>query len=78
VLHAFIVFAAETLEETEEHSHAAFYVAGGVLALWAVLVSFVGIRRHENWPSGEGTARAIMGISALLVVAAMATAVITA
>jgi nitric oxide reductase large subunit len=78
VLHAFIVFAAETLEETEEHSHTAFYVAGGVLALWAVLVSFVGIRGHENWPSSDGAARGIMGISAVLVVAAMATAVLTA
>jgi hypothetical protein len=75
VLHAFIVFAAE---KAEEHSHTAFYIAGGVLALWAVFVSFIGIRGHENWPSNDGAARGIMGISALLVVAAMATAVLTA
>jgi hypothetical protein len=75
VLHAFIVFAAE---EAHEKSHTAFYIAGGLLALWAVLVSFVGIRRHENWPSSDTAARGIMGISAVLVVLAMATAVITA
>jgi hypothetical protein len=78
VLHAFSVFAAATLEQTEEHSHTAFYIAGGLLALWAVVVSFIGIRRHENWPSSESAARGIMGISAVLVVFAMATAVITA
>jgi hypothetical protein len=78
VLHAFIVFAAEAAEEAEEHSHTAFYLAGGALALWAVFVSFIGIRRHENWPSSDGAARGIMGISAVLVVAAMATAVLTA
>ena len=48
------------------------------LRLWAVLVSFIGIRGHANWPSSDGAARGIMGISALLVVAACATAVVTA
>jgi hypothetical protein len=74
VLHAIVTFAAAEAES----SHTIFYVAGGILALWAVLVSFIGIRGHENWPSSDGAARGIMGISALLVVFAMATAVITA
>jgi hypothetical protein len=73
VLNAFIVFAAEEAEK----SHTAFYIAGGILALWAVLVSFVGIRGHENWPGNDTAARGVMGISAVLVVAAMATAVLT-
>ena len=59
-------------------SHVPFYVCGGLLALWAVLVSFVGMRGHDNWPSNEGAARGIMGVSVVLVVLAMATAVITA
>ena len=59
-------------------SHAPFYIAGGATALWAVLVSLIGIRRNADWPSSDGTARGIMGISLVLVVAAMATAVITA
>ena len=72
-----LLFAAETLEETEG-SHVAFYIAGGALALWAVLVSAIGIRGHANWPGNDGAARGIMGISAVLVVAACAMAVVTA
>ena len=75
MLHAIFTFAAE---EAEEGSHALFYICGGALAIWAVVVSFIGMRGHENWPSSDGTARGVMGISALLVVLAMATAVITA
>ena len=79
MLHAFLIFAAEAAEAAEEHtSHTAFYIAGGLLALWAVVVSFVGMRGHENWPATEGAARGVMGISATLMVLAMATAVITA
>ena len=78
MLHALITFAAETKEEVESSSHAAFYVCGGALALWAVVVSFIGMRSAEKWPSSEGTARSVMAISAVLVAAAMATAVLTA
>lgn len=70
-----LVFASEVAGES---SHLAFYICGGLLALWAVGVSFVGMRGHENWPGSEGAARGIMGISAVLVVLAAATAVITA
>ena len=75
MLHAIVTFAAE---EAEEGSHALFYICRGALAIWAVVVSFIGMRGHENWPSSDGTARGVMGISALLVILAMATAVITA
>lgn len=73
----FLIFAAEVAGE-EHKNHTAFYVAGGVLAAWAVLVSFVGIRGHADWPSSDSTSRGIMGISVLLVVAACTTAVVTA
>lgn len=69
------VFAAEA---AAEGSQVAFYVCGGLLAAWAVAVSFVGMRGHENWPGSAGAARGVMGISVVLVVLAMATAVITA
>jgi hypothetical protein len=75
VLHAIVTFAAQPITEK---SHTVFYICGGALALWAVIVSAIGIRRHEKWPSSDGAARGIMGISALLVVLAMATAVATA
>jgi hypothetical protein len=74
-MHAFLTLAAETVED--EPSKAAFYVAGCVLALWALLVSAVGISRHREWPGSDGAARGVMGISVVLVLAAMATAVIT-
>ncbi len=73
MLHVLVTFAAET-----GPSKAPFYVAGGILALWAVTLSLVGISRGERWPSGDGAARAIMGVSVLLVAAAMTTAVVTA
>jgi len=70
---ALIAFAAEEAEP----SKLAFYVCGGLLALWAVLVAGFGIRA-ETFPQSRGQARGVMGVSVLLIAAAMATAVITA
>jgi len=53
-----------------------FYIAGGLLAGWAVLIGALGIKR-PSFPGGERGSRVVMGLSALLVAAAMATAVIT-
>ncbi len=75
MLHALLTFAAEEAGGT---SHTAFYIAGAAAAAWAVIVSLIGIRRNADWPSSDGAARGVMGISLVLVVAAMATAVITA
>ena len=75
MLHAFTTFAVETVNQP---SKAAFYVAGCLLALWAVVVSAMGISRSAEWPSSSGAVRGVIGVSGLLVVAAMATAVITA
>jgi plastocyanin len=54
-----------------------FYVAGGALALWAVLLAGFGITR-PGFPGSKGGRRGVIGASALLVVAAMGTAVATA
>ena len=62
--------------EGEESSKTAFYVAGGILAAWAVLVSAVGITKHD-FPSTRGAAIGVMAISVLLVVATLATSVLT-
>jgi hypothetical protein len=64
-------------EQGEETSKTPFYVAGIALTVFAVVVSAIGIMRHGHWPSSAGVARAVMGLCALLVVATMATAVIT-
>ena len=73
-LHALIVFAAESTEE--EGSKTPFYIAGGVLALFGFAIGILGTMRHADVP-GEGAAKGIMAVAALLVLAAMATAVLT-
>jgi hypothetical protein len=61
--------------EGEESSKSLFYIAGGLLAAWAVLVSVVGMR--GTFPSSDGAARGVMGVTAALVAFACAAAVIT-
>jgi len=76
VLHALLTLASAAPGE-EETSKTAFYVAGGALAAFAVLVAAVGIARHEHFPPTPAVARAVMGLGALLVAATMAAAVLT-
>ena len=76
MLHALtIVFAAA--EGHEESSKTLFYVAGGALAVFAVIISVIGIRSIDSFPSSKGQARGVIGLAALLVVAAAASAIIT-
>ena len=74
MLIALITFAAE---EAEEPSKTLFYVCGGALAVWAVVVAAIGIRAHETFPPTKSAARGVMTISIVLVLLAMASAVIT-
>lgn len=53
----------------------AFYVAGGLLALWAVLVSFLGITR-EGFPRSVGSMRLVMAVSVLLTAGAILSGII--
>jgi hypothetical protein len=76
VLHTLTLVFAST--EGEESSKALFYIAGGVLAVFAVLISALGISRIGSFPSGKGQVRGVIGLAALLVLAAMASAIITA
>ncbi len=69
---ALLVLAAEEAEP----SKVAFYVGGGVLAVWAVVLSLLGLTR-PSFPASEGAARGVYGVSAVLVLAAMATAIAT-
>ena len=68
---ALIILAAE------ESSKTAYYVAGAALAAFAVIISAIGISRHETFPPSKGALRAVMGLAAILVVATMASAVLT-
>lgn len=54
----------------------AFHVLGGILAVWALVVSFLGVTR-ENFPATKGAERLVALISVTLVVAAIGAAVIT-
>jgi hypothetical protein len=73
VLAALIAFAAEAAEET---SKTPFYVLGGAAAVWAIVLFAVGMRA-ESFPGSVRAQRALMGISVLLVAAAMTSAVLT-
>jgi plastocyanin len=60
-----------------EKSKVPFYIAGGVLVAWALLISMgVGMRRPD-FPSNLSQQRAVMGVSAVLVLIAVAMAVVT-
>lgn len=59
-----------------EPSKVPFYLAGGVLAGWAVVLAALGLTR-PSFPYSERGGRAVMGISFLLMVAAVATAIAT-
>ena len=74
MLTALITFAAE---EGAEPSKTAFYIAGAVLVVFAVVISAIGITRIGTFPSSKGQARGVMALAVLLVATAMATAVIT-
>jgi hypothetical protein len=54
----------------------AFHVCGGLFAVWAVVLSFVGIRR-EDFPATPGAQRLIATVSVLLAIAAIGSAVYT-
>jgi len=75
MLHALIVFAQETAEE--EGSKVPYYIAGGALAAFAVIISAIGIRGHETFPPGKGARTGVMLLAAVLVAATMASAVLT-
>ena len=54
-----------------------FYIAGGLLALWAVLLAVYSLR-HPSFPSSKGGRRGVIGVSFLLVLGATSMAVVTA
>jgi plastocyanin len=58
-------------------SKTALYVVGSVLVLWAVVVSWLGIR-DPDFPGKVGGERTVMAISGVLVVATIGSAIATA
>jgi hypothetical protein len=70
---ALIVFAAEEAEP----SKTPFYLLGSLFAVWAVVVSAIGISRHETFPPRPAVARIVMAVSFILMLGALGSAVLT-
>ena len=60
-----------------EKSKVPFYIAGGVLVVWALLISMAVGMRKDSFPASDGQQRGVMAISAVLVLAALVAAVVT-
>ena len=59
-----------------EPSKVPFYIAGGLLVIWALGLAAVGLTRPA-FPYNERGARGVMAVSFVLMIAAMATAILT-
>jgi plastocyanin len=60
-----------------EKSKVPFYIAGGLLVAWALTVSLLIGMRRPDFPNSVGGQRAVVAITAVLVLGAVSTAVIT-
>jgi plastocyanin len=60
-----------------EKSKVPFYIAGGLLVAWALVLSLALGLRRPDFPGGQSGQRAVMAISAVLVLAAVSSAVLT-
>jgi plastocyanin len=74
-MHAAVVHFAPVL--AAEKSKVPFYIAGGVLVAWAMIVSMGIGMRNPSFPSTIGAQRAAMAITAVLVLLAVSMAVVT-
>jgi plastocyanin len=59
-----------------EPSKVPFYIMGGILASWAVVLAAIGLS-NADFPGSPGRARAVMAISAVLVLGTVSSAVAT-
>jgi hypothetical protein len=59
-----------------EPSKTPFYLVGGALAVWAVVLSAVGLTR-PSFPGGRGGQRVVIMLTLALMVATMAVAIST-
>jgi hypothetical protein len=70
-MHQALVIAAEASEKIP------FYVLGGLLAVWAVVLAGIGLSR-ATFPSSAGGEYAVIGISVALAASTIVAAVATA
>ena len=74
---AALLSLAVVVVEEEEPSKLPFYVLGGLAACWAIVLFAIGMR-SPSFPGSAGAQRGVITVSVVLVVAAMASAVLTA
>jgi hypothetical protein len=72
MLYAILAAAAEEAGTSKN----AFYIAGALLAAWAVLLGAAGLSRAEM-PGNQGAERGIIGVTVLLVAATVSAAILT-
>ena len=75
MLTAFLTLAAEHAAHVEPDK-TIFYIAGGALAAWAVVLGALGMSRPD-FPGSDGAAKGVIGISVALVLATMVTVLAT-
>ncbi len=75
-MHALALQLAPVL--AAEKSKVPFYIAGGLLVVWAVVLSLGLGMRKPDFPGSLAGQRAVVAVTAVLVLAAVATAVLTA
>lgn len=74
-----LVFAQEAAHgagHEEESDKTLFYVIGGLAALYGFGIALFGLAKHD-FPGSLGARRGVCALSALVVVAAMASSVVT-
>ena len=74
---ALILAAAEHVAEEPEKSELPFFIAGGMFALFAIIISVFGFKRPD-FPSSAGQARGVMSAGVVLMLAAVSSAVYVA
>jgi hypothetical protein len=74
VIATLLIFAQETAEE--EPSKTPFYFLGILAALWAIALFAIGMR-SPSFPGSAGAQRAVIAVSVVIVVATMASSVLT-
>ena len=75
MLATLLIFAQETAEH--ETSKTAFYVLGLVAAAWAIALFAIGMR-SPTFPGSQAAQRGVIAVSVVIVLAAMASSVLTA
>lgn len=75
MLHLLTILATAAGSE-DEPSKVAFYICGGLLAAWAVVVTGLGMS-NGDFPATTAAKRGVMAVSVVLVAAAMTSAVLT-